>query len=340
VTETLFAERVGAYLRQVAAGLRRHAKSIAITAGSGIAFLVVVLAVGKPDVESLRNADALWLLAGWAATALSILVLARRWLFFIRFFSCPPPVGETYTLLAWLSLCMMFLPKELVEIFGRTWWLKRKCAIPYVAGASTVFADRLLDVLGLGAVLAPAACFLFLEFSPQALLLFLASCIALGAAAFVLWGGRSFFLLYALLKWLNSLVARLLKKESALPELLLPEIPRATLLWAYALTLFKFFLTSFSYWAFARSIGIQASLWTFILIVPVIQFFFLVSFTAGGAGFIEAGWYIALNALGTGAASINTYLVAQRLFVTVALAVTALLAYGLTCVASTFRKRE
>lgn len=319
--------------------LQRHGKSIAIIAGSVMAFLIVVRVAGKPDFKLLFSADVFWLLAGLIAIALSTLFLTRRWHLFLHLFFPPPPIGKTYSFLAFLSLCTMFLPKELVEVFGRSWWLKHNFALPYTEGCSTVFADRFLDVLVLGVILVPSACFVFLGLPLQPLVFCLAGCIAIGAAVLFVFGVRSFLLLYACIKRVSAFVARLRKKkDTEKRDIILPEIPRATLLWAYGFTLLKFLLIIACYWAFARSVGIQADLWTFILVVPIIQFFFLISFTAGGAGFIEAGWYVVLNALGVDAAGISTYLVAQRLFFTAALAITALAAYGFTFFTSTFRK--
>ena len=213
--------------------------------------------------------------------------------------------------------------------------------MPYLTGASTVFADRLLDLVGLGVMILPSACFVLLDFSPQAATLCLCACVITGGVVLFFWGGWIFLLLYMCIKRLNIFVSRLRKKETpATDNFIISEVSKTTLLRGYAATLLKFSLVTISYWAFAQSLGMCVNLWTFLLIVPIIQIFFLVSFTVGGAGFIEAGWYLVLNTLGTDAAGISTYLVAQRLFYTLALVITVLSAYGSLKIAVFFQKSK
>ena len=305
----------------------RYKQNAAVVIVSILFLLATVFSVGLPDWSSLIEVTPLWLVAGLGAIALSVLCLTWRWLLFIRIFTTAPSTSQVFSIVSLISFATMLLPKELVEFFGRTLWLNRTFAVPLLSASSSVLADRLLDVVGLGIILCPAVCFFIFNTSLYMTAIILALCIFAGGVILFFTGSKSFAMLHACLWRASALLARLRKKKLDPSGFIMPSISRKNLLLAYVATLIKLLLASACYWAFARSLNMQVELLAFILAGPIVQIFFLISFTAGGAGFLEAGWYWTLTTLGIDAASISTYLVAQRLFFTVAVGIVALLAY-------------
>jgi len=304
--------------------LHKSKKNLLIITCSAITLYFVISWVGIPDCDALLNTESVWLLISLFAVALSTLMITLRWQIFLGFWGLFPSRLKIFSFLSWLSFAALLLPKELVEFFGRTWWLKKRYSFDYFSCASSILTDRFMDVIVLGMMFFPAICFMVFDFSLLAALLCLGVCVIVGGVILLFSGPKTLTLLYICLHWLSLRLIRLRNKQVPDQEqAAVTFVSRTKLLSAYLITVVKFLLIDVCYWSFSQSLDLKINFWVFFLIVPVIQLFFLFSFTAGGAGFIEAGWYVVLTSLNISETDIATYLVAQRIFFTILLGIIA-----------------
>ena len=317
---------------------KRLLKAAGVLLGSLALMALSVAWLDIPHIRSLKIISHLFLGVGIISVAGTIFLLAMRWRIILSAYMTPPAVLPTLTALSAISFLSMFLPKEIMEFFGRTLWLKKKYDIDYVRGSSSVFMDRLLDLMALAVTLIPAICFIYLELSATEALCVLLACTTGGLAVVALSGEHIFSGLNRLFLWVKNRINRLRKKPQE--TISLPELSKGAVMRAFVAALVKFLLVDVYYWAFLQAIGPEVGLPVFILIVPFIQLIFIFSFTVGGMGFVEFGWYATLSYLETDAQFISAYLLAQRLFLIIAFAVVLAIFYACSAIFSNMGKER
>ncbi len=101
---------------------------------------------------------------------------------------------------------------------------------------------------------------------------------------------------------------------------------------AYWLTIVGQFLMVLRAWMFAQSVDLDISFTATFIGVALAQVSLLFAITPGGLGTSEAAWYIALAGADVTSETIVTFLVANRLFQTITMALAWLATYLLSIV--------
>jgi uncharacterized protein (TIRG00374 family) len=180
-----------------------------------------------------------------------------------------------------------------------------------------VFLDKLFDLSVLGVLLVPSILYIlrWLPLGGYVLLVFLAF---LGLSLF--WW-RYDRLLRAILGWVSQNGPRwLLRSEKTgrwLDWIDLGEdlVSKGVVMRAYLITLVRFVLLTVQFYLISVALHLPFSFWQFWGAIPLVQLGLLVAITPGALGILEVGWLGVLALLGGAEADCNSFVVGQRIFV-------------------------
>lgn len=133
--------------------MRRHWRVLAL--GALVSGVVIVLIAGQIDLallwESLRTANYIWVIPGFALAALGLYTRAVRWRVLLGHGLRP---ARAFHILNIAYLLNGVLPMRLGEV-GRAWLASRgEDGVPFFHTASTIVVERLLDLLAVAVFLA------------------------------------------------------------------------------------------------------------------------------------------------------------------------------------------
>ena len=220
----------------------------------------------------------------------------------------------------------LFLPKEVVDVGGRTYWLNRTCGLAVAEASFSVVLDRLFDILLVPTLLVailpywlgwvPAKeTFWLMVLAAAALAVALPATVSLFSAAF----SRSYSAAVSIAErftWLRKWI------PGPPPDACLPA---STLLCAYLITVVKYVATIGQMALLASALTLPISPDLVFLAAPLGQFAFLLAFTPGGLGIFEAGWFGALNLGGVATEPASAFVVGNRIVMVASVAALALL---------------
>jgi len=295
-------------------GLRHLKGFVLLAVGIGL-FVVVLLQTGVDNWTSLLRLVPTPTALAIFFTATSTGVLALRWRSISTILNPDTPtLFAYYKCLSAILLLGQILPKELADLGGRTYWLKKNSNHTYYTSAMTIFWDRMFDLIVLPFTIPAGIVYLVTKGNTEISLLFLAGGILCGWL-FTMWQGKQ--LLIWMLKFPNYLGNRFHRLHflsdstpNDIPEEL---VTRKRLGWFFSLTALKTILLALTYAAFSEALGLKIPLWILILCTPISQLAFAFSFTAGGLGVLDAGWMGILTLAEAPENSIGLFLVGQRL---------------------------
>ena len=287
-------------------------------------FAFLVVAFGEDIVSQLTNLNAWGVLAFICVSLGQTLVWAVRWQVLAKALSGGHMVNVWTCLSAiWQTgLISQVLPREVADIGGRAVLLSRRSAMPIGSAAHSVFVDRVLDLVLLMVVIPSAIGLMWLPPTREAWLII--ACASVGIGFFAL------ALLLPAATWLLGVTAQRARRfftwmtnrsnapqqqgniaDDALPHTFTP-VQRVNLA---GLTVVKYGLlvTRAGCVAWAIETVIPAS--TLVSISPVGQASWALSFTPGGLGVYEAGWFLALVQFGALPAIAVAYITTQRVLI-------------------------
>jgi uncharacterized protein (TIRG00374 family) len=218
------------------------------------------------------------------------------------------------------------LPKDATDLGGRAVWLSRSHDISLSQSITSVFLDRIFDILLL-AVFLPAVLLYWLNWAKASVTIsfMFGFCIVF---AFLLFFIYKTFL--SVIEWILSsgfeLVQYIPWSKKKPPNLLnLTTLRRSTVLKAYFFSLAKFFFTAGRLILFAITLNLPISPSVILLGTPIGQLTYLFAFTPGGLGIFEAGWIGILKLANVETYNAMAFVVGQRVLTVITIGILALL---------------
>lgn len=206
-----------------------------------------------------------------------------------------------------------FLPKDLTDFGIRIYWLRKNHDLSLPLSSFSVVLDRFFDLLLIFIFFCSVVTYWLGWVQPlTGVLLMLFTALMTGSILF--------FFHLKLLKFSENSINALLNKinyiswvKQRLPgSLKIPDFDRKTIILVYCFSLMKFSFTAFRFVLFSFALGLSISPWLFILGTPIGQLGYLLSFTPGGLGGFEAGWFGILKLDGVTTEQALTFVVGQR----------------------------
>lgn len=206
------------------------------------------------------------------------------------------------------------LPKDVTDFGVRILWLKRSHKSSLSDAGVSVFIDRLYDLMAMLILLASVV--------PYWLGMF--SAVATGGLMVVIIVAFGYLLVYRqhyLLRLMQKLLNFALKLFSVfpfikkrLPERIdIPDFGKKTNTRIYAASILKMAFTMARFVMFAFALNIMVNPEIIILGTPLGQLGYLFSFTPGGLGIFEAGWYGILQLAAVSTQTALLFVVGQRI---------------------------
>jgi uncharacterized protein (TIRG00374 family) len=298
--------------RLLSGSMLKHLLSLAI----GLTLIGLLIAFGGSD--NLKQLDTVHLAPLAVAFILTLGIntaIAGRWGIFANNLAGRRVAG-------WLDYAHYFLisralgfilPKDVTDLGSRALSLNQIHHMSLTRASASVLLDRVADILIAGMFTLAVLPFWLNWWSPQTTLLVMVGVALCSVITLLLaqhWLSRHMVWMYN-----NSLLLihrlPLLRKRS--PMLLeTTSLSGQTIFHAYLFSLLKFSCTAgrMVYFALALGLSIPASL--LILGTPLGQVSYLFSFTPGGLGIFEAGWFAILTFGEVAPAEIATFVVGQR----------------------------
>jgi uncharacterized protein (TIRG00374 family) len=223
-----------------------------------------------------------------------------------------------------------FLPKDVTDIASRTVMLNRFHGVPMSQSATSVVIDRLGDVLAM-TVLLPACLPYWLGWVSglQGIGIMLGLALFFGLLLYIFhlriaWIiERSMTFLAVIVRYIPGMKRHLYTSGR------FPSFERGTLLTFYTTSVLKVVLTAFRFALFALALGIPIPFTLLVLATPLGQLSYMFSFTPGGLGILEAGWFGILVFSGISTDHASTFVVGQRvLTVAIITLLTAITHFG------------
>jgi len=267
---------------------------------SGLILIGIVLYLC--DIENLRNFKNFNVIPMTISCVLAIAMtftLIVRWEILINVISNKKRLNyfPLFHFMTAIQLLIYILPKEIVELGGRTFYLNKNYQVPLIQASLSVVWDRLFDV------------WVTLTFFLGSLPFWLNS-VKLTNGSIV----KLFFISPVIgilvLAYLNEYVEYLILKiklciryvcqryEIKDYSMYIPDIPKLEmkiLFMLYGVSVLKFFLLISQYIMFLLTLGSKISPFLILMGTPASQLTFIVSFSPGGLGFLEAGWFSILT---------------------------------------------
>lgn len=278
-------------------------------------FATVLFHVGIPDLDKLQTVKPTFVVAGVAALAVIMAIMATRWRTFVV-----ATGGSTVSWMRFFRCCSgmvfagLFIPKDLADLGGRTYWLRKTGTRSGLNAGSTVFMDRMCDVIILACTLPWSLLALTRSISlPVALALMVCTICAATSLLAVFRIPLFTFLQYILCR-LASLVTRIpwLAQWTFRPLDITTPSPRVIVI-SMLLSAIKPAAMALQYSMYALAFGLELPLTILAVGIPVCQAAFVFSFTAGGLGMLEAGWLGVFTLAGVSSDDVGLFILGQRL---------------------------
>ncbi len=208
----------------------------------------------------------------------------------------------------------LVLPRTLSTIGGKSVAL-RSFDVPLKRSLWIVLVDNLFDVFLLILVCVPAFFFLRGDLQNGMFVIAVGLVVLLGGTA--VWWITSAQWTRRLTKWVRHVpwLAHKLNLENEQDLILLPQSGAAvqSVGWAIMLNL----TLVFGFYYMAQAVGMQADWLLFLAAYPFVQLSLVAAVTPGGLGLFELGWLGLLTLGGVAEDEALTFVVAQRVYVTV-----------------------
>lgn len=279
--------------------------------------------------DRLLNVRILPALLTIPASAATTFLVARRWGFIANEFSKKKHLAliAFFRCQAIASFLSQIFPKEIADLGGRTYWLNKQVGQSLFSAGLAVFWDRFFDLALLLCAL-PASIVFFSVTYPDVLaaLTSLAGTLLVGGFLLTFTHGLILKATINLTTRLTGFIARFTRLALHLPEATeLPPLSRRTVAALFGLTAAKLATLTFFTLCTVNALQLNISPWVLFFGIPVSQAAFVFSFTAGGMGVLEAGWFAVLSIAGVPGEDIGLFLIAQRILDTLSqLAVAAM----------------
>jgi len=303
---------------------KKHKRYFIQTAAGLLLFGAVIYICGIENLLKLKRINTVPFLFSILSTLGITAFLTWRWRSLII-------ALKTGSDIEWLGLYRFFmlsrlasyvLPKDLVDLGGRTIWLNKACRVPLLQAGSSVVLDRFFDLFTAMVFLAGTLPYWLDCFSDPVY-----NVISIGLS-FVL-GGLFLLFGYPLLELLMLFGLKILRRLCELPWInkkppeysSLPGLEKPVLLKLYSISVLKNVLLAVQYILFMMALDLDISPMLLLMGTPVSQLVFVLSFAPGGIGVLEAGWFSILMLKGVPREHIAIYLVGQRVLTIVCTAV-------------------
>jgi uncharacterized membrane protein YbhN (UPF0104 family) len=267
------------------------------------------------DWKRFASPKSLPLLLSFLATLAVTFVVAVRWSRLANLFGQTRlPLHRFFTVFAVTSFVSFILPKDLVDIGGRLVWSKQRAGHSYAAAGTALFWDRVMDAIVLFSIL--PACLVYFFYGQLLIASLVVAIVSWGGAAAIFWfaSARAFQVMQYTLNWGLGLASKLPFLRNRVRSVDLPPLDRAACVKLFGMTCLKPVILAVQYLGFAYAMGLHFPVTTMFFATPVSQLAFVFSFTAGGLGVLEAGWFAVLSLAGVSNPDIGLFLLAQRVY--------------------------
>ena len=302
-------------------------RHLALLAAGLVAF-GIFLTVG--DLEHLSDPGRLDLvplvLSGLIAVPISALA-TYRWRMLVHSVGGGGPASwfDYYYCFIIVRVLSLVLPKEVVELGGRTLWLRRRTGLSIAHASLSSVLDRAFDLVILPPLLLAILPFWAGYASPaQSFLLMALATVLLGCILPLCFSRFLRWVRWVLDRGSRLLVRTRLAREARIRPVDLPRIAVSTVIWAYVLTLAKYLLVISQMALLSSGFSLPIPPQLFFLGGPIGQLAFLFALTPGSIGIFEAGWFAVLRMGGVSRASAGALVVAIRFLQIVAMGLLAL----------------
>lgn len=295
-----------------------------LLAGAGL-FLAVFHHVSLDGIGKLRNISPWPVALAVALTGVMISIVATRWRVLVL-----ATGGETVAWSRFLRCCATtallgrLVPKDLADIGGRAYWLRRTGTRDGLAAGGSVVIDRICDVIVLVCLL---------PWSLLAVTGLWTGSEAMVGACMTLLCAISLTSLFreAVFKLIVGAVNGSVRALRHLPllskfspgELVLQVPGSRPLLISMALSVAKPVVMGGQYVLYAQAFSLGLPDQVLLAGIPICQASFMFSFTAGGLGILEAGWLGIFALAGVSGPDVGAFLLGQRLLDILCVALTA-----------------
>lgn len=293
----------------------------------GIACLGGFLVWFGPDtLATLLSVDLAFLIGAFGCTLAIVLCIGLRWSMLVQAVSASSP--------RLLESCRYFLlnrvigfvvPKDLSDVAGRVFLLTTRHGVPPSEAAVSVFLDRLFDLALALTLLGPALLFLSGVVSLQGFALSLLVLLLTAGATLFLAGEPLVSIVFGLYRSFRTQAGRVVPGFKTAPGLVAPEqLSGRVLVKALGFSALKFCATTLRFIGYARAVSLTAPPAVFVAGTPITQLSFLLAFTPGGLGLLEATWYGVLTHADFAGPDVVRFLLVQRVGTMVLVGVLAL----------------
>lgn len=212
---------------------------------------------------------------------------------------------------------------------SRITYLSRNEKMGVRQASFSVFLDRWFDLVALAVVTPASGLFLMDLMSTTYSVAFMLVSFTLLLAASLVWPTAATSLFTAGFEIITSFIRRFVQRWKAIGQVTSAEsaeaISRTQLIYILTLSLVRILIVGVRAWLVMIALGMDLSLVDTLLLVPVVQLTLLISFTPGGLGFYDAGWYGILLAMGISQGDALLFILVQRALITVSILLTVAL---------------
>lgn len=287
-----------------------------------ILFSLCLHLAGTVNWQKLVEINISWLVLGTGLVVALEVLFALRWHLFVSSLRRDIPLALLVRIVAFTSFLGFLIPKDLADIGGRAILLSKDSPLSLADAGNTVLCDRLMDVYLL--VLTLPSCLLYILGRISLLWTFIISISSVCAGLLLLLciGDHLFSIFAYCLSLLKKLSERIpLLRGRIRADIASIHFRTFDLVLIYLITLLRYSLLCLVYWACGQALSLPISLLSFFVAVSIIQLAFIFSFTAGGLGVLELGWLTVFSIMGIEADASATYILAQRVFFMLSVAV-------------------
>ncbi|MEE8575066.1 MAG: flippase-like domain-containing protein [Thermodesulfobacteriota bacterium] len=297
-----------------------------------VLFGILIYFVGTEHLSQLKNVKALPFILAILMTFCMHASVGLRWRKIVGVLTRKQnsSIWKYIHCIIYNAVLINLLPKELAEVGGRTLWLNKSEKIPFIQAGATVFWDRFFDLFILAVVLIGSIPFWF-AWGQDPKIYFITILLSISVGFIFLVVGNIYFEKFSgffSLCWDIIYKLPVLRNRERHKVALSPgRLPAKVLLTVFILSFLKFSFMAFRNLLFAMALGLSIPPAILLLGTPISQLTFVLSFTPGGLGIVEAGWLSILLFKGVPESLISVFLVGQRIITIVAVATVFLVAH-------------
>jgi uncharacterized protein (TIRG00374 family) len=301
-------------------------------------FAALIYFAGWESLDKVAQPNLAWLAGGMLGIAFMLYLVSQRWGGLADSLAGRPAATPfEYYFYGVSSMALgTFLPQTASVVVVRSAALNRIGKLSLRKSVTSVLLDKLFDAFMMLVFAVPALLLVFevvtLRWAFWIALIVFALVSALIVGRYQLW----LRLMQGLVSFAVGLVRRVpfLKRFSQLQAIERLEnleewdiLQRKTILRAYWLTAGAQIALAARSWMIARAVGLDISPIAIFMGIALVQASLLIALTPGALGVAEAAWYIALAGSGVPPDMIAAFLVAHRVYQSIAIALTWLGVY-------------